>query len=271
MTDLKNCTFIIPLMIEHEDRYNNAKSVLSYINKNFETNVFIYEIVNKDSKLDFLDSLSNLKIRHWTAEQESAFHRTKYLNIMLDKVTTKVVVNYDIDVLLKPDTYAKAVSLIYNGKSDVIYPYRFGNNGQRRIQRSSNIHSDFVSNGYDLDFIDSNPNLYSDFGSEYGHCIFFNTDTYKKYGAENENFISYGPEDKERGERFIKIGFNVNWMNESIVYHFEHHRGPDSSNNNPEFLENWRIYNICKSMSREKTIFYYKEQKYNEKYKTIGK
>lgn len=271
MTDLKNCTFIIPLMLEHEDRYNNAKSVLSYLNENFETNIFIYEIVNSGSKLDFLDSLRNLKIKHWVSEQEPAFHRTKYLNIMLDEVTTKVVANYDIDVLLKPDVYTRAVSLICDGKSDVIYPYRFGNNGQRRIQRSPNIHSAFANNGYVLDFIDANSNLYSDFGSEYGHCIFFNTDIYKRYGAENENFISYGPEDKERGERFIKIGFNVNWMDESMVYHFEHHRGPDSSNHNPEFLKNWRIYDICRSMGREKTIFYYKEQEYNGKYKTIGK
>ena len=42
--DLKNCTIIIPVLVEHPDRYNNAKTVLSYINKNFATNVFIYEI-----------------------------------------------------------------------------------------------------------------------------------------------------------------------------------------------------------------------------------
>jgi len=271
MKDLKNCTFIIPLMIEHQDRYNNAKSVLTYLNKNFETNVFIYEISDSGSKLDFLESLDNLKIKSWLDKPEPAFHRTKYLNIMLDEVTTKVVANYDIDVLLKPDTYIDAVYRICEGESDVIYPYRFGADGQRRIEMNPNIHSEFGANEYNLEFIDNNQNLYSDFGSEYGHCIFFNTDIYKKYGAENENFISYGPEDKERGERFVKMGFNVNWMSESMIYHFEHHRGPDSSNNNPSIIENWRVYDVCKSMDGDQLISYYGNHEYGKKYKSICK
>jgi hypothetical protein len=64
--DLKNCTIIIPILIEHEDRYTNAKTVLNYINKNFNTNVFIYEISDSGSKLDFLDSLKNIEIKHGT-------------------------------------------------------------------------------------------------------------------------------------------------------------------------------------------------------------
>jgi hypothetical protein len=268
--DLSDCTFIIPVMIEHEDRYNNAKSVLSYLNKNFKTHVFIYEISEEGSKLDFIPMFENLKITHWLNKPESAFHRTKYLNIMLDNVTTKVVVNYDIDVLLKPNFYKECVSRITEGESDVIYPYKFGSMGQRRIERLSNTHSEFALSGYDLKSIDKAGNLYSDYDSEYGHCIFFNTEIYKKYGAENENFISYGPEDKERGERFKKMGFNVNWVPESMIYHFEHYRGLDSSNNNPYITPNWDVYNKCSSMDGDQLITYYKNQEYNKKYKTIG-
>lgn len=271
MIDLKNCTFIIPVMVEHEDRYNNAKSVLSYLNKNFETNIFIYEISDSNSKLDFLQSFNNLKIKHWLIKPELLFHRTKYLNIMLEEVTTKVVANYDIDVLLKPDIYSEAVSLICKGESDVIYPYRFGSNGQRRIEKTPDIHSKFADNEYDLEFIDNDESLYSDFGSEYGHCIFFNSDIYKKYGGENENFVSYGPEDKERGERFVKMGLKVSWIPESSIYHFEHYRGSNSSNNHLMANRNWNVYNECRSMDSDQVIEYYKNQEYIKKYKTIGK
>ena len=268
--DLSDCTFIIPIMVEHEDRYQNAKSVLSYLNKNFKTNVFIYEISEGESQLDFIPTLENLKITHWLNKPESAFHRTKYLNIMLDDVTTKVVANYDIDVLLKPNVYKECVSRIVEGESDVIYPYRFGAAGQRRIEKLTDTHSSFAMSGYDLDSIDNEGKKYSDYDSEYGHCIFFNTDIYKKYGAENENFISYGPEDKERGERFKKMGFNVNWVPESMIYHFEHYRGFDSSNNNPYITPNWNVYNECRAMDGDQLITYYKNQEYNKKYKTIG-
>jgi hypothetical protein len=89
MKNLKDCTFMIPVRIEHQDRYNNAKSVLGFLNHHFETNVIIYEVSESgESKLDFLSGLKNLKIDH-TIEIlpiRKAFHRTKYLNIMLDKV-----------------------------------------------------------------------------------------------------------------------------------------------------------------------------------------
>ena len=265
-----DCTFIIPIMVEHEDRYKNAKSVLGYLNKHFSTNVFIYEICEEGSKLDFLSSLENLRITHWISKPESAFHRTKYLNIMLDEVETKVVVNYDIDVLIKPNFYRECVDKISRGESDVIYPYKFGSGGQRRIEKTQETHSTFLASGYDLDLVDRGEIPKSDYDAEYGHCIFFNTEIYKKYGAENENFVSYGPEDKERGERFKKMGFNVDWIPESMIYHFEHHRGFDSSNNNPHISRNWDVYNECKAMDGDQLITYYKNQEYNKKYKTIG-
>jgi len=268
--NLLDCTFIIPIKVEHDDRYKNAKSVLSYLNKNFKTNVFIYEVSEFESKLDFLPSLKNLKIKHWLDKTGDVFHRTRYLNVMLDDVKTKVVANYDIDVLLKPRDYIKAVSKILKGESDVVYPYKFGPNGQRRIQKTPNIHSIFASEEYNLESIDKDPILYSDYDSEYGHCIFFNTEIYKKNGAENESFISYGPEDKERGERFKKMGFKVTWMPESMIYHFEHFRGSDSSSNNSMFRKNWDVYNECSSMNSDQLIQYYKNQEYNKKYKTIG-
>ena len=269
MINLKNCTIIIPVKIEHPDRYRNAKTVLGFLNKHMETNVFIYEICDDGiSKLDFLDTLKNLKIKHWKSEDEGVFHRTKYLNIMLDEVETPVVANYDIDVIIKADFYEKIANSISEGDSDVIYPYRFGSGGQRRVLDNFD-YEKFYDSGFDLNYIDvAGPR--SDYDSEYGHCIFFNTEIYKKYGAENENFVSYGPEDKERGERFVKMGFNVNWVSESMIYHFEHYRGSDSSNNNPYITPNWNVYNECKAMEGDQLITYYKNQEYNKKYKTIG-
>ena len=62
--DLTKTTFIIPVCIESSDRYNNAKTVLGYLNKNFKTNIIIHELTKEHSGLDFLESLNNLKINH---------------------------------------------------------------------------------------------------------------------------------------------------------------------------------------------------------------
>lgn len=269
--NLEKTTFIIPLKVEHEDRYRNARTVLGFLNHHFKTNVIIYEIIDgDDSKLDFLWEFENLKITHGIDRDQKNFHRTRFLNTMLDEVNTPVVVNYDIDVLLVPENYLECQNDILSGESDVIYPYEFGI-GQYMVQPSLDL-SEFYKNGYNLEEIPEDYKV--KFGSEYGHCIFFNTDVYRNLGGENEDFISYGPEDKERGERFKRLGAKVKWKPGYFVYHFEHYRGDDSSPKNPNFDHNWAVYNNLNKMCE--TDFseyekYYSNPPYAENYKRIGR
>jgi hypothetical protein len=271
-TELKETTFIIPIKIEHPDRYRNAQTTLMFLNNHFKTNVFIYEASDDgNTKLDFLESLKNLKIKHWVIKDEEIFHRTKYLNIMLDSVVTKVSVNYDIDVVLSPANYIECERKISNNECDVIYPYELGM-GQKMVNESLNL-QEFYGSGFDIGYIDENPSTFSIFSSECGHCVFFNTEVYKNNGGENENFLSYGPEDKERKERFTRLGFRVEWRPGEYVYHFEHHRGNDSSHSNPNFNHNWGVYNSLERLAQvdinEYTKFY-SNPNYAEVYKTIG-
>jgi predicted glycosyltransferase involved in capsule biosynthesis len=270
--DLKNTTFIIPIKIEHPDRYRNAKTTLGFLNKHFKTNVFIYEVSEDgESKIDFKESLKNLSIKHWLAGNDEVFHRTKYLNIMLDSVKTKVVVNYDVDVILSPSNYIECQQSILNKESHVIYPYEFGL-GQKMVFANINL-DEFYNSGFDINYIDGRPDIFNLYGAEYGHCMFFNTNIYKNNGGENEQFISYGPEDKERGERFKRLGYVVNWKPGYHVYHFEHHRGNDSSPRNPHFDHNWEVYNNLNNLyERDSNEYssYYKNPEYAKDYKTIG-
>ena len=55
--DLTKTTFIIPICVESKDRYNNAVSVLGFLNKNFKTIVIIHELTKDNSQLDFISSL----------------------------------------------------------------------------------------------------------------------------------------------------------------------------------------------------------------------
>lgn len=272
MLSLKNCTFLIPIKIEHPDRYRNAKTTLEFINHHFETNVFIYEASDDGlSKLDFLESLENIKIRKWIIKSENFFHRTKYLNIMLDEVDTDIAINYDIDVILASRNYMECQQMILKDECDVIYPYLFGV-GQKRVYPNINL-EDFKKSGFDVSYIDDRPEIFNMSGSEYGHCVFFRTSVYRKYGGENENFFSYGPEDRERGERFIRLGARVKWNHGNFVYHFEHYRGSDSSNKNPYFIHNQNVHKFMDKMCESdflKYEEYYRNPEYSNKYKTIG-
>jgi hypothetical protein len=268
--DLTQTTFIIPVKIEHEDRYRNAKCVLNFLNRYFVTNVFIFEISETGkSKIDFIDNLNNLKIKHWVSPDTGHFHRTKYLNIMLDDVETPVVSNYDIDVLLSPETYTEVQEKILSGDAEVIYPYEYSMNGQYQVLNSFD-YEGFFSSNFDYNFLSSGNNL-NPYPAECGHCIFFKTQTYRELGGENEHFISYGPEDKERMERFKKIlGQKVQWLPGRRVYHFEHYRSSDSTPQNHYFDRNWRIHDHLKNMDRKQIISHYSSIDYRKNYKNFS-
>ncbi len=266
MKDLTNTTFIIPVKIEHPDRYRNAKTVLNYLNQHFCTQVFIYEISNSgknQTELDFLAGLENLTIKHWVEKLEPAFHRTKYLNIMLNEVQTPVVANYDIDVILSPRNYFACQEEILAGSVKVIYPYELGR-GQVQVHQVFD-HKEFAKSHYDLDYVHFSGKFNLN-DSECGHCVFFDTKEYKKHGGENEGFISYGPEDKERLMRFKSLTESVIWKKGERVYHFEHYRGQDSNHENFYFSSNWSLFNELKSKSKEELALYYQEQDYLKKY-----
>ena len=269
MINLENTTFIIPLKIEHKDRYRNSEIVLNFLNSNFKTNVFIYETSSSgETRLDFLKDLENLEIKHWCIQEEDSFHRTKYLNIMLDEVKTPVVVNYDIDVILDPQNYLECQNEILEGKSKIIYPYENGN-GQIMVLESFN-YEGFINSNYSIEFINSSREKIEN-SAECGHCIFFDTGIYRMWGGENEDFISYGPEDKERVYRFQKLTNSVSWKQGKKVYHFEHYRGNDSWISNTHFRNNWKVFENIQKMHIFSLVDYYSNIHYSNKYKTFCK
>jgi hypothetical protein len=259
--DLRNTTFIIPVCVESDDRYKNAKSVLGFLNHHFRTNVIIHELTTESSKLDFIDSLKNLKIKHIVeVNSMEYYHRTKQLNEMLNLVETPVVVNYDIDVILPVESYVEAQRMIIERKSDFVYPYGDGQ-FQREIPLTFN-RDDFNIN-FDIPSIE--PSILKTLRSKYGHCVFANTKKYWECGGENEGFIGYGPEDQEREFRFITLNYVVSRIDD-IVYHFEHSRTSFSNGENKYYLPNHDLCSKLMSMKSNELSNYYSTIEYKQKY-----
>ena len=266
MKKLKDTTIIIPVAIESTDRLNNAKTVLGFLNYHFNVNVIIHELVKGETKLDFLGDYKNLRINHIIEQNDlTTYHRTRQLNEMLNKVTTKVVVNYDIDVLLPVETYIEAEKMIILGKSDVVYPY---GNGLYQKRIFTKFNRERFDNVFDFNLITEGD--YDIWYAKYGHCVFLNTSKYRRCGGENEGFIAYGPEDSERYERFVKIGYKVDRVND-IVYHLEHSRTSFSDNTNHNFKKNDILYEKLSKMTKDEIIDYYYNIEYKNKYKAKNK
>lgn len=264
--DLTNATFIMPLRIESNDRLRNIVISLSYLLKNFDTNVIIEE-VDTESKFqihalpllkNLIEDMSGVTLLYEKSE-DPIFHRTRILNDMLMESKTDVVVNYDTDVIFPLSSYSIAYDMILNLGYDLVYPYGQGNY-QEKVTVDQSLINNLSNSDWSFSALESHENKVNS-TSDYGWAQFFNRQSYIDGGMENENFISYGYEDNERPERFERLGFKVGRVNQKI-YHMEHARTMNSWFTNPHIENNKNLYEKLKEMSPERLKSYYETADY---------
>jgi hypothetical protein len=252
--DLTDCTFIIPVKIDSEDREKNFRFVMKYFYDKFNTNIIITEsshnddLVLKNIYSDILKKTNTILIEK---PDEKYFHRTRYLNEMLKMSKTKITVNYDVDVFMPIHNYWEAKIKINEG-CDLVYPFDVGN---FQLEVPQEYRDEIINQ--DICKIDLKRLLLN--RSEYGHVQFFNTESYKKGFGENEEFISFGPEDQERYYRFNKLGYKAEHLKNKFVFHLNHTRGKDSISNHKHYQQNVNIWEKIKKMSDKDLLKYYKK------------
>lgn len=269
MSKLENTTFIIPLRIESDDRMRNIITILCFLLSKFNSKVIVKEHdthsifsqhVLPQIKEFLGDGINNLT-HIFEKSEDIVFHRTRFLNEMLNLSDTDVVVNYDCDILLNEETYYKSTGKIIDDGYDLVYPYGKGSY-QQQVFANDEVVSQFINQNFNFDVLMHNSQNYL---SDRGHVQFFKRSSYIEGGMENENFMAYGPEDWERHDRFVKLGYKVGRVDD-IIYHFEHKRTQNSWTHNPYFNSNKDLFDHLDKLSKEELIEYYKNQKYLEKY-----
>lgn len=259
--DLSDCTFITAIKIDSPDRAFNFLRVIQYLCDTFKTTIIIKESDASCKTLELLEKIDKQDctiIHSFESNTTGAFHRTRLLNEALCKVTTPVTINYDVDVFMEPSAYILARDKVLKGYA-LVYPYKQGDGTQKMVTVPEQVKLNYQGESL------FNPEWNKPWQSYCGFVQFFKTELYIKGGMENELFISYGPEDRERYERFQRLGYSVCFM-ENSIYHIEHSRGADSSTSNPHFQANDMLMNKFREMSETELIDYYKNVEYLKKY-----
>jgi len=282
--DLNDTTFIIPLRIDTDDRLRNIVLTTSFLLSNFECTVTVLE---SDEEKKFEQWALPL-IQHYTDttdlnyvfehNEDEHFHRTRLLNDMVMMSDTDIVVNYDSDIILPISSYTQAVKMLREGGFDVVYPYKFGEKGERKVVLKTRIEDEddlenFSKQDGVKDFIkEFKPEVFDSHHfyaqnvnglgwAEYGMVQFFKTSVYKEGYLENEGFMAYAPEDVERHFRWETLGYNIGRV-DNHAYHLEHKRTPNSWFNNPFMQHNNQLWEKLKNMDRDGLIEYYENQLY---------
>ena len=288
MIDLSNVTFIIPLRIESGDRLRNIILSTSFLLKTFDCKVIIKE---SDENANFatwalpqikkIAPTENLEFHHENTAT-NYFHRTRLLNEMVMMTTTDIVVNYDSDIILPISSYVEAKRLIDDKEAHLVYPYKFGEKGERKVVMKTVVEDeDDLNNLLNFSLIkkftsEFNPEVLDESyfyaenvngvgWAEYGMCQFFSTQAYKDGYLENEGFIAYAPEDVERHHRWNMLGYTIKRV-DNHAYHLEHMRTENSWFNNPRMAQNNALWDYLKGLTRQELVEYYESQSYLKRY-----
>jgi len=209
--DLTDVTFVIPFYHDTPERLENLKAVLKFINENFETMISISEVGDKSvwAELD-ISGCHTFEYR-----DDGLFHRTRVINdgIKHPGVRTPFIAIYDTDVIFDPQDVLQAVKSLRLG-CEFVYPY---NGDFVDIERS------YIQDGV----IKERESLTKD---SCGGAVFVNRDAYWEAGLEDENIISWGPEDTERKARMLKLKYTMA-RSTGKCYHIKHPPSPNSGPN----------------------------------------
>lgn len=240
---LLDFSFLIPVMVDSDDRLDNLYTTTRYLQKHFGTRIFILEY-GKQQQVNpaMLPRTTTLEFVQGDSE---VFHRTSFNNRLIEMASTPFIVLYDTDVILPVCQLMEAAQVLRTQESDVVYPYDGSFLSMDKL--SSAIFSKFL----DDRFLMENAEKYAvSSRRSVGGCVMLGRESYRRAGKENEKFTSWGPEDVERYNRMKILGYTVKRV-EGPLYHMYHERGRNSCYNDQEvaiaFLEEYaKVFNMKK-------------------------
>lgn len=252
--DLTDVMFTIPIKHDHDDRVENFKLIHKWIHHNFATNVTVGEQGSREFG-------KHVPRDNYMIFPDGHFHRTRMLNEMAKGFKDPIIVNFDCDNICPIMQMMVGVGAVRRGEADMVYPY---DGRVARVDREKWYDRLLETKGdvgiFGITIFKGTRAIDP---LSVGHIIIWNKEKFFEGGGENENFISYGPEDVERYERFDKLDYRIHRV-KGIVYHIDHWCGPDSSGRNPLFARNYEELDKIRDMDKQQLREYVNEWKWIE-------
>lgn len=235
---LKDMTFTVPVLMDHSDRQENFDLSLFMLQSAFDTNFIVCE--QGGNEFEYAAKWVNYVRFH-----AKNFHRTKMLNDMCGLADTPYIANWDCDVIIPPMQVYLAVEKLRAG-ADMVFPY----DGQfARMKRQEWF--GLIQKYKDIGVVKNTPFKGREIGhNSVGGAVMFNRDAFIDGGMENENMVSFGPEDCERHDRFKKLGYDIQRVG-GALFHLNHHVGVNSSPLNPFFADNEKEIETIRGMEAD--------------------
>lgn len=199
MQSNRKVSFVIPVRVDSSEREQNLDLVVEQLMALKESIRMEIRILEADEHPHYELKISDEHIhKTFVRDASPVFHRTKYLNRLMQEAEGAIVGIWDTDVLLPKEQILEAVDAIRKGNAVMSFPYdgRFYMLPQEDSlllkKREMNM-EECCQKIYEY-VLAHGPN-------SVGGAFWVNKNVYIKYGGENQHFYGWGPEDAERCKR----------------------------------------------------------------------
>jgi hypothetical protein len=240
-TDLTDFTFLIPLRIDSEKRKENADTSIDFILRHFDTTFILVE--GDESKKYFPDFQTGNLRYDFIQDKNLFFHKTKYINKLIELAATRFIAVWDADAIVPPDQILESARILRTGETVMSIPY------DGRVYVCDHYLSELFKRIPEIEILlELAPSLPLMYGyHSTGGAFMTNRETYLETGGENENFLGWGPEDVERVKRMEVLNLPVHFSN-GPFFHLWHPRGKTSwyTDKTNEIQNRRELINTCK-------------------------
>lgn len=220
---MKDLSFLIPIRLDTIQRLENLLVVIQFLRSHFDSPILVYEASSYSTSI--VSSLLEKEAAYtFEEDRDTIFHRTKYINKLVDLSSTPFVAVWDCDVIIPPNQLKEAVQVLEEGRSSFIFPY------EKEFLDTGIILREIFVKERNIDILLSQKaKMIPLYGPDpIGGAFLANRKDYRTIGMENPNFYGWGREDGERLHRWKGMGYKHCRIH-GPLFHLSHPRGINSS------------------------------------------
>lgn len=234
--DLSDVTFLVPLRIDSGERLRNVITTTSWLLEHLNTNVIVgvADVAGVQPLLD-----ARVRVVQIDDDPRLPFHATRVFNDLSRHVTTPLFVHYDTDVIIPAEQFHAAAEMIRSDEYDVVHPY------ETWVSVPSEEIPTLLAS---RDVARAPAGFPRSLGDPLGGCVMRSMSNFISAGMDNEHFIGWSPEDKERIHRARMLGSRISRV-PGPLFHLEHPRPTPQPQRDPYWQAGQAEFDHIKQLS----------------------
>lgn len=247
--NLDDVTFLIPVRFDSVVRLENLIMVIDFLTTHFDTHIHILEAADYNNRLleRLMPQKQNVSVR-FIEDHDPVFHRTRYINLLVNDCQTPLLAVWDTDVIVPPDQIVQSVECLRKQEAGFVYPY------EEKFLETSELLRELYLETRDLNLLMNNMGKMAQLylPNPVGGGFFANRSVYVESGIENELFYGWGREDGDRLNRWKILGYQLKRIS-GPLFHLTHERGLNSKfhTNEQDHIKMSEIFRIAAMSKRE--------------------